>query len=68
MNHPGAWVIHELSWLPMRGTGYAAVVLHRKCPVTTQMQTDWLGRRLKNADIEFTELKGNKMNIVLGEK
>jgi hypothetical protein len=61
-------MIHESSWLQMRGTGHAAVVLHRKGPVTTQMQTDWLGRRLKNAGMKFLELMGNEKNIVLGEK
>ncbi len=33
-----AWIIHESRLLQMRGTGYEAVVLHRKCPVTKQMQ------------------------------
>ena len=32
------WVIHGSSLPQMRGTGYAAVVLHRKCPVTKQMR------------------------------
>ena len=32
------WIIHESRLLQMRGTGYEAVVLHRKCPVTKQMQ------------------------------
>jgi len=31
------WIIHGSSLPQMRGTGYAAVVLHRKCPVTKQM-------------------------------
>ena len=61
-------MIHELSWLQMRGTGHAAVVLHRKWPVTTQMRPDWLGQRLKNAGIKFIELMENEKNIVLGEK
>jgi hypothetical protein len=46
-------MIHESSWPQMRGTGHAAVVLHRKCPVTKQMQPDRLGQRLKSADIEM---------------
>ena len=32
------WIIHGSSLPQMRGTGYAAVVLHRKCPVTKQMR------------------------------
>jgi hypothetical protein len=63
-----AWIIHASSLPQMRGTGQAAVVLHRKCPVTMQMRLDRLGRRLKNADIKFPEFTGNEMNIVLGEK
>ena len=61
-------MIHESRWLQMQGTGHAAVVLHRKCPATKQMQADRLGRRLKNGGIKFTELKGNEMNPVPGEK
>jgi len=34
----------------MRGTGHAAVVIHRKCPVTKQMQQDRLAPRVKDAD------------------
>jgi hypothetical protein len=33
-----AWIIHGSSLPQMRGTGYAAVVLHRKYPVTKQMR------------------------------
>jgi len=32
------WIIHGSSLPQMRGTGYAAVVLHCKCPVTKQMR------------------------------
>jgi len=32
------WIIHGSSLPQMRGTGYVAVVLHRKCPVTKQMR------------------------------
>jgi len=34
----GFYIIHESSLLQMQGTGYEAVVLHRECPVTKQMQ------------------------------
>ncbi|KKM05666.1 hypothetical protein LCGC14_1751760, partial [marine sediment metagenome] len=33
-----AWTITGSSLPQMRGTGYAAVVLHSKCPVTKQMR------------------------------
>ena len=36
----------------MRGIGHVAVVLHRKCPITKQMQQDRLACRVKNADIK----------------
>ena len=59
-------MIHESSWLQMRGTGHEAVVLHRKWPVTTHMRPDRLGRRLKNAGMKFLKLMENEKNIVLG--
>jgi len=41
----------------MRGTGHAAVVVHRQCPVTKQpthpTQQRWLAPRVKNALILF---------------
>ncbi len=43
----------------MRGTGHAAVDFHRKCPVTKQMQQDWLARRVKNAGIKVKYILGN---------
>jgi hypothetical protein len=52
----------------MRGIGHAAVVFHRKCPITTQMQPDRLARRVKNAGMKFLKLMENEKNIVLGEK
>jgi len=52
----------------MRGTGHAAVVLHRKWPVTTQMLPARLARRVKNSGMKFLELMGNEMNTMLGEK
>jgi len=62
-------MIHEpTSWLQMRGTGHVAVVLHRKCPGAKQMQPDRLARRVKNADSELMEIKGNEMNIMPVEK
>ncbi|MBE0460155.1 MAG: hypothetical protein IBX60_00745 [Candidatus Aminicenantes bacterium] len=53
--------------LQMQGTGYAAVVVHRKCPVTKQMQLDRLARRVKNADIE-NKCMGKELNVMLKEK
>ena len=61
-------MIHESIWLQMRGTEHAAVVIHRKRSVTTQMRPDWLAQRVKNAGMKFLELMGNEKNIVLGEK
>jgi len=52
----------------MRGTGYAAVVVHRKCPVTKQVQLDRLARRVKNADIEEKKCMGKELNVMLKEK
>ena len=40
-----AWIIHGSSLPQMRGTGYAAVVLHRKCPVTKQTSLRGAKRR-----------------------
>jgi len=37
----------------MRGTAYAAVVFHRKCPGAKQIRSDRLGRRLKNVDVKI---------------
>jgi len=61
-------MIHEPSLLQMRGTGDAAVVLHRKWPVTTHMQPDRLARRVKNADMNFFEFIGKKINNMLEKK
>ncbi len=39
MNKAGSsCFIHESRLLLMRGAGYEAVVLHRECPATKQMQ------------------------------
>ena len=46
------WIIHESRLLQMRGTGHAAVVVHRQCPVTKQMQQDRLALRVKDADYD----------------
>ncbi|MBE0460783.1 MAG: hypothetical protein IBX60_04025 [Candidatus Aminicenantes bacterium] len=54
--------------LQMRGTGCAAVVVHRKCPVTKQMQSDRLARRVKNADIEGKKYMVNDLNVMMKEK
>jgi hypothetical protein len=32
------WIIHESRLLQMKGTGHAAVVVLRKCPVTKKMR------------------------------
>ncbi len=48
----------------MRGTGHAAVVLHRKCPVTKQMRQARLARRVKKADFRQDLMKGfNELNF-----
>ncbi|MEA2004725.1 MAG: hypothetical protein U9O50_00425 [Acidobacteriota bacterium] len=52
----------------MRGTGYAAVVVHRKYPVTKQMQSDRLARRVKNVDIEEKKYMLKELNVMLKEK
>jgi len=52
----------------MRGRGYAAVVVLRKCPVTKQMQLDRLARRVKNANIEEKNGMGKELNVMLKEK
>jgi len=44
--------------MQMRGIGYAAVVIHRKCPVTKQMYQDRLAHRVKNADENIRILSG----------
>ena len=50
----------------MRDTGHAAVVLHRKCFVTKQMQSDRLGRRLKDADIKKNKFIGKRSSFNAG--
>jgi len=46
------WIIHGSSLPQMRGTGYAAVVLHRKCPVTKQMRWNRPAQRVNYSDIK----------------
>jgi len=46
----------------MRGTGHAAVVVHRKCPVTKQMQQDRLALRVKDADYNENKIKRTKQS------
>jgi hypothetical protein len=52
----------------MRGTGHAAVVSHRKCPVTTQMRQDRLAQRVKNADIKMKSLCGRNGKCCAGDE
>ena len=50
----------------MQGTGHAAVVLHRKCPVRKQIRPDRLARRVKNADIKMKKLCGRSGKYYAG--
>ena len=54
-------MIHELSLPQMQGTGHAAVILHRKCPVTKQMRQDRFACKVKNADIKEKKVLGKKL-------
>jgi len=44
------------------------VVVHRKCPVTKQMQLDRLARRVKNADIDEKKYMVKELNFMLKKK
>jgi len=44
------------------------VVVHRKCPVTKQMQLDRLARRVKNADIDEKKYMVKELNVMLKKK
>jgi len=60
-----AWIIHESRWPQMRGTGHAAVVLHRKCPGAKQMQPDRLACKVKNAGNKMKSYMSGTVNVVL---
>jgi hypothetical protein len=52
----------------MRSTEHAAVVLHRKSPVTKQMQEDRLAWKVKNADIKMKRLCGRNGKYCAGDE
>jgi len=52
----------------MQSTGYAAVVLHRKCLVTKQMQPDRFACKVKNAGNKMKKLRGRSSKCYAGDR